>query len=86
MFQPLRVLPIAKHQDSCYHGPFLYDDAKATISRNPGSPRRASPPVAQALLPVRSCRTRKSTPSYSVDIAPATRSNRKSGIKTQPKS
>ena len=86
MFQPLRVLPIAKHQDSCYHGPFLYDDAKATISRNLGFQGTTLPKVAQALLPVRRCRTRKSTPCYSVDIAPATRSNRKSGIKTQPKS
>jgi len=83
MFRPPPDLPIAKHPNSCYHHPFSYDGADDAISRSPGSPGRASPPVAQALLPVRSCRTRKSTP---VDIATATRSNRKSGIKTQPKS
>ena len=34
---------------------FHNDDADAAISRSPGSPGRASPPLAQALLPVRSC-------------------------------
>jgi hypothetical protein len=86
MFQPLPVLPIAKHQDSCYHCPFLYDDAEVAISRSPGFQGTTLRQVAQALLPVRSCRTCKSTPSYSVDIATGTRSNRKSGIRTQPKS
>jgi len=65
-------LPIAKYSDSCYHCPFLYDDAKATISRSPGFQGTTLPQVAQALLPVRSCRTCKSTPGYSVDIATGT--------------
>jgi hypothetical protein len=30
------ILPIAKYPDSCYHRPFLYDDAKDAISRSPG--------------------------------------------------
>jgi hypothetical protein len=86
------VIRIFNWQKARYHCAFLYDDADVTIGRHSGSQSKSlptrPPPVAQALLPVRSCQAKDS--AYrgcriaTKQISPPV-SNRKSGIRIQPK-